>query len=381
MSVAVRQKSEGRTTMTRVRDVLAVLDRAAPLALQEGWDNCGLLLGDPQAEVTALLVALDHTAAVVKEARRLKAQLIVTHHPMFLPPLRRLCPDTHDGRIALDLAAAGIALIAAHTNYDSARDGLNDILARSLGLMDTVPLAPAAAARGTKLVVFVPPGDLDRVQRAVFDAGAGHVGQYSQCSFRVGGSGTFLGGPSTHPTVGAPGRRQQVEELRVETVVPTDRVAEVVAALRAAHSYEEPAFDLYPLDVVAEGAGLGRAGKLVKAVGLKTFVDRVRRALGVKTIEVVGSLKGNVERAAVLGGGGGDYWSQAQAAGAQVLVTGEMKHHERLAAVDAGMVAIVAGHYATERPAVGGLAKLLRAGLDEVKVHASAAEKNPTTWS
>ncbi|HOI55121.1 MAG TPA: Nif3-like dinuclear metal center hexameric protein [Phycisphaerae bacterium] len=367
--------------MTQVRDVLAVIDRAAPLALQESWDNCGLLVGDPAASVTRLLVALDHTEAVVKEARRLKAELLVTHHPLFLPPLKRLCPDTHDGRIALDLAAAGVALIAAHTNYDAARDGLNDILARSLGLMDTVPLVPAAVTRATKLVVFVPPGDLDRVERAAFDAGAGHIGQYSQCSFRVSGSGTFLGGESTHPAVGTRGRRQQVDELRVETVVPTNRVAEVAAAVRAAHSYETPALDLYPLDVAAEGAGLGRAGKLVKAVALKTFVDRVRRALGAKTVEVVGSLKGNLERAAVLGGAGGDYWPQALAAGAQVLVTGEMKHHERLAAVDAGMVAIVAGHYATEHPAVAGLAKLLRAALPDVKVQASAAEKNPTTWS
>ncbi|MBN2581579.1 MAG: Nif3-like dinuclear metal center hexameric protein [Planctomycetes bacterium] len=367
--------------MTRVRDVLAAIDRAAPFALQESWDNSGLLVGDPAAEVSRILVALDHTEAVVKEAAKLKAELIVTHHPMFHPPLKRLCPDTHDGRIALQLAASGIALVAAHTNYDSAPDGLNDILARSLGLMDTVPLVRSPAARSTKLVVFVPPSDLDRVERAVFDAGGGHIGRYSQCSFRVTGTGSFLGDESTRPTVGTRGRREQVEELRVETVVPSDRLAEVVQALKAAHSYEEPAFDLYPLDVPAESAGLGRAGKLVKAVNLKTFVDRVRRALSVKTVEVVGSLKGNVERAAVLGGSGGDYWPQTLAAGSQVLVTGEMKHHDRLAAADAGMVAIVAGHYATEHVAVAGLAKLLRGALSDVKVQASAAEKNPTTWS
>ena len=366
--------------MIRVRDVLAAIDRAAPFRLQESWDNSGLLVGDPKARVKRILVALDHTTAVVGEARRRRADLLVTHHPLFVDGTKRLTTETPDGAAALKMAASGIAHIAAHTNYDAAPGGLNDLLAKKLGLVDAVPLDRPPASGGMKLVVFLPPADRERVQRALFAAGAGQIGDYSQCSFRVGGTGTFLGGKSTHPTVGQPGRREEVQELRLETVVPPDRVAEVVRALRNAHPYEEPAFDLYPLAGLDERAGLGRVGTLARRQTLRAFTDRVRRSLKVKTVQVIGSPGRRIERVAVVGGGGGSLWPQAVEAGAQVLVTGEMKYHDRLASRDAGLVTVLAGHYATEQLGVGGLAKLLRAALPEAKVVISTTERNPTTW-
>ncbi|NIA22294.1 MAG: Nif3-like dinuclear metal center hexameric protein [Anaerolineaceae bacterium] len=370
--------------MIRVRDVLAAIDRAAPFRLQQDWDNSGLLIGDPKARVRKLLVALDHTTEVIGEARRRRADLLVTHHPLFLEGTKRLTTESPDGAAALRMAAWGMAHIAAHTNYDAAPGGLNDLLARKLGLAGAVPLDRPPSGDGMKLVVFVPPDDLERVERAVFAAGAGRIGDYSRCSFRVGGTGTFRGGPSTRPAVGRRSRRQEVRELRLETVVPPGRVAEVVRALRNAHPYEEPAFDLYPLAALDERAGLGRVGTPAKGQTLRAFIERVQRSLKARTVEVIGSpgrhIRIRIERVAVVGGGGGSLWPQALAAGAQVLVTGEMKHHHRLASREAGLVTILAGHWATEHVAVGGLARLLRATLPEIKVLASTAERNPTTW-
>ena len=368
--------------MPHVLDVLAAIDRAAPFALQRPTDNSGLLLGDRRAPARRLLVALDPTLAAAGEARRRRADILVTHHPLFFDPLRRITADSPDGAVALELLRAGIALIAAHTNYDAAPGGLNDLLAAKLGLLDTAPIEPAAPRRSYKLVTFVPETDLPHVQAALFAAGAGHIGRYSECSFRTPGTGTFRGDEGSHPTVGRPGRRRQVAELRLETVVPPGCVDAVVRALRTSHSYEEPAFDLLPLDVPNESAGIGRAGRLARPATLAELVTLVKRAFKVRIVEVVGRPAGlrRARRLAVGSGACGSLWPQALAAGAEVFVTGEMKHADRLAAAESGLVTLVAGHWATERPAVAGLARILAAALPEVQVIQSATERDPTTW-
>jgi dinuclear metal center YbgI/SA1388 family protein len=421
--------------MTRVRDIVSAIDRAAPFHLQWDWDNSGLLVGDPAATVRRVLVALDPTGAVIAEARRRKAECLVTHHPLFFTKLKGLTPDTPVGATALALAEARMALVAAHTNYDAAPGGLNDVLARKLGLVETLPLLPSDRQKGYKLVTFVPVSDqsngchggrrvppcrtpgnsndhrltssqchttpeslLERIERALFAAGAGQIGDYRECSFRIGGTGSFVGGATTHPAIGRRGRRgrrEKVAEVRLETVVPAGRVDAVVAALRAAHPYEEPAFDLYPVEIPAagpgpdfSGAGVGRSGRLKKPELVAALVARVKRALGVRTVEVISGVGRStgaraarrVSRVALLGGGGSEYWKQALDAGAEVYLTGEMKHHDRLAAREAGLIVLVAGHYATEHVAVAGLSKILSAALPEVEVLASKDESNPTQW-
>jgi dinuclear metal center YbgI/SA1388 family protein len=370
--------------MTTVADVVAAIDRAAPFRLQMETDNSGLLVGDPAALVRRVLVALDPTPGNVREAAREKAQCLVTHHPIFFPkPMRGLTAETATGAVALEAARAGVAMVAAHTNYDLAAGGLNDILAVKMGLKESAPMAPAALGREYKLVTFLPEEDLDRVEAALFAAGAGRIGDYRECAFRVEGVGSFRGGPTTHPTVGERGRKEFVEEIRLESVVPAGRVEAVVAALREAHSYEEPAFDLIPTDVSAAGAGLGRVGDLDKAVTVAALAARAKRVFGVKTVEVVGELgkkRGKVRRLAVGSGAAGDWWPQAARAGAEVYLTGEMKHHDRLGARAAGWVVIIAGHFATERPAVAGLAGILRAGLAGVGVVESRTERDPSGW-
>ena len=375
--------------MTTVAEVVGAIDRAAPFRLQLETDNSGLLVGDPKAKVRRVLVALDPTAGNVREAARAKAQCLVTHHPLFfsttgprqaLPQRGGFTAETVAGAVALQAAAAGVALVAAHTNYDLAAGGLNDILAAMMGLKEATPMAPAALARGYKLVTFLPEEDLDRVEEALFAAGAGRIGDYSECAFRAEGVGSFNGGMTTHPTLGERGRKEYVEEVRLETVVPAGRVEAVVAALREAHSYEEPAFDLIPVDVPAAGAGLGRVGDLEKAMTVGALVARAKRAFGVKAVEVIGEKRGKVRRLAVGSGSAGDWWPHAARAGAEVYLTGEMKHADRLAARDAGLAVIVAGHFATEQPAVAGLAGILRAALPGVSVVESRTEKDPSGW-
>lgn len=368
--------------MPRVLDILVALDRAAPFSLQRPTDNSGLLLGDRRAPARRVLVALDPTLAAAREARRRRADVLVTHHPLFLDPLRQLTADTHHGAVALELIRARVALIAAHTNYDAAPGGLNDLLVKKLGLLDAAPLEKAAPARSYKLVTFVPEADLQRVQAALFAAGAGRIGQYSECSFRTPGAGTFRGGDTTHPTVGRRGRREQVVEFRLETVVPSECVEAAVRALRASHSYQEPAFDLVPLEVLRETAGIGRAGRLARPLALADLVALVKRVFKVRAVEVIGRPPARLraQRVAVGSGSCGSIWPLALAAGAEVFVTGEMKHADRLAAAESPLVTLLAGHWATERPAVSGLAKILAAALPEVRVLQTATERDPTTW-
>lgn len=367
--------------MTRVADVLNAIHTVAPLSLQQSWDNCGLQIGDPEALVDTVLVSLDTRAAVIGEAEKLGAQCLVTHHPLFFKPVQQLSAADDVGRAALRLARGGIALVAAHTNYDAAPGGLNDLLAEAAGLTRCDPFEHPEHSRGMRLCIFLPPADLPRVQQAIFEAGAGGIGEYSQCAFRVTGTGGFRGSSRSRPSVGQAGNYEEVQEIKLETVLPPAKAEQVVRALRAAHSYEEAAFDLVPTEIVHERAGLGRIGRLPRAVTVRTLAERLKKNLKIRTLELVGRpSRRTISRVAVICGGGGSLWQAARDAGAELLITGEMKHHERIACADAGMAAIVAGHYATEHPAVRGLANLLKNALPaDVRILPSRRESDPTT--
>src|SRR5262245_25707096 len=233
--------------MPTIASVIQFLGELAPPSLAADWDNVGLLLGDRAAAVQRIMTCLTVTPESAAEAVESNVQLIVTHHPILFRPTQRLTSDTPEGRTLLTLVRADVAVYSPHTAYDNTRDGINDALARRLGLTDIAPLRARDGAQECKVVVFVPDSDLARVSDALFAAGAGNIGQYSQCSFRLAGTGTFFGSDATKPTVGEKGRREEVNEWRLEAVCPEAAVEQVVAALRKAHSYEEPAYDVYPL--------------------------------------------------------------------------------------------------------------------------------------
>jgi dinuclear metal center YbgI/SA1388 family protein len=363
--------------MTTIAMVTDALDQFAPPALAADWDNVGLLLGDRTAEVRAIMTCLTVTPDTAAEAVEAGVQLIVTHHPVLFRAVKRLTTATPEGRMLLSLIRAGVAVYSPHTAFDNTAGGINDMLARRLGLADVVPLLRRPGPRACKVVVFVPDADLARVSDALFAAGAGHIGQYRECSFRLAGTGTFFGSDATNPTVGRPGRREEVSEWRLEVICPEARVADAVAALRRAHSYEEPAYDVYPLQPDPSSTGEGRLGRLPQAIPLAHAARAVKDALQARQVQFVGDPGRSVERLAVVCGAGGAFVHDAARAGADVLLTGEMRFHDSLAAQAEGLAVVLSGHYASERFGVEALAERLQTQWPDLKVWASRSESDP----
>jgi len=361
--------------MTTVADIVAAVDRLAPFRLAEAWDNVGLLLGDPGREVGRLLVSLDVTEAVCDEAEREGAEAILAHHPLIFTGLQRLTAETPTGRLALRLAAGGRAVIAAHTNLDAAEGGLCDILAGMVGLAETEPLQATPSAPRYKVVVFVPESSSEAVEAAAFGAGAGRIGNYTECGFWAEGTGTFVPGEGAEPAAGQKGRRNRVAERRFETLVEGRSLGAVLAAVAKAHPYEEPAIDVYPLHTPPAGAGLGRAGRLSDCRTVAQLADTVKEALDARAIHVAGDPETVVETLGVCTGSGGGLIDAVAAAGCQAFVTGELKYHEVQDLAARGVGVILAGHYRTERVALEMWLPRLAEALD-IEVRMSDAERD-----
>jgi dinuclear metal center YbgI/SA1388 family protein len=366
--------------MPTVGALVEHLEQFAPPALAAGWDNVGLLLGERGAEVRRLMTCLTVTPESAAEAVEDGASLVVTHHPILFRGAKRLTGDTPEGRMLLALARAQVAVYSPHTAFDNTAGGINELIATRLGLTGLTPLRPQPAAAQFKVVVFVPDKDLDRVADALFAAGAGQIGQYSQCSFRLEGTGTFFGSESTNPTVGQKGRREAVREWRLEAVCPAARVGEAVAAMRRAHSYEEPAYDVYPLHAPPSSGGDGRVGTLPGPVPLAELAGRAKAALSAAVVQVVGEPGRPVRRVAIVCGAGGELLADAVRCGADVQLTGELRFHDYLEAQARGLALVLPGHYATERPGVEDLARRLQERWPDVQVWASRREQDPVAW-
>jgi len=366
--------------MPTIADVIEALERFAPTRLAASWDNVGLLLGDRGNSVSRVLTCLTLTSEVAQEAVDSQVQLIVTHHPILFRGAKRITTDTAEGRSILALAKAGIAVYSPHTAFDNTVGGINDQLANRLGLTEIQPLRKGPAVESCKLVAFVPESDLAKVSDAIFAAGAGQIGEYRECSFRLAGTGTFIGTDAANPVVGQKGRREEVAEWRLEVVVPRAAVERVAAALRQAHSYEEPAFDVYPLTSLATRGGEGRIGQLSSPQLLGEFASFVRRELNSGPVQIIGDAKKPVKRIALACGAAGEFLTDAQNAKADAFLTGEMRFHDYLNAKAAGMGLVLPGHYATERFALEVLARWLSQNTPGLKASASSVESDPVTW-
>lgn len=340
------------------------MEEWAPAWIAEEWDRVGLLAGDPSAEAGLIWVALELSDDLLDQALADNVSMLLTHHPPLFKPLQDLCLDKSDTVRLLKAASSGLALFAAHTNLDAAPGGVNDALAQRLGIKDTVPLAPVTDEGLAKLVVFAPADHLDNVAQAIFSAGAGRIGAYRECSFHQPGLGGFLAPPDGNPYLGEPGQKETVQEERLETIIPLSEIGRVVAALKSAHPYEEPAYDIYPLRQPPAGFGLGRVGTLVRPQSGEEFIASAAKKLGAAAAEVTGPIPEKVERVAVLGGSGGDFIPQAAAAGAQALVTGEARYHAWEQAENLGLCLISLGHYQTEAVIVEPWARRLEQMLE-----------------
>jgi dinuclear metal center YbgI/SA1388 family protein len=347
----------------RVGDVARIVERAAPLSLALPDDNPGLQAGRADAAVGGVLVALDPTASAVRRAIAARADLLVTHHPLFMDPLRRVDTATAAGAALAAALGAGMSLYAAHTNLDAAPEGLAVVVSRRLGLGGLRFLHAVNGPARVKVAVFVPAAAVPGVHAAMAAAGAGAIGRYDACAFSAPGAGYFRPLAGARPAVGAPGRLERVPEERLEMVVAEAGLAAVLAAVRRAHPYEEPAIDCYPL-LPAPLGGFGCVGS-VAATSLRAFARTAARALGAEA-RVSGARVPRVRTVAVCPGSGGRLVPLAAAAGADVFVTGEVRYNNMREAEHHGVAIVELGHDRTEMPAVDLLARLIRGGLAAV---------------
>lgn len=339
--------SDSKST-ARVSDLIQAMEDWAPAWTAESWDRVGLLVGEPGAPATKAWTALELGPELLADALAQGVQMLLLHHPPLFTPLDKMRTDHPATARLLRAAQGGLALFAAHTNLDAAPGGVNDVLAQRLGLGQTRPLAPAGQGGLAKLVVFTPPEALDRVSQALFQAGGGRIGAYRDCSFAARGLGSYLAPAEGKPYLGRPGEHQQVEELRLEVIMPAALVDRALDALGQVHPYEEPAVDVYPLQQAPAGCGLGRVGDLPSAQNGRAFAARVAAEVGAGWGHAAGALPQQLRRVAVASGSGAELLPQAAAAGAQVLVTGEARHHAAQQARDLGLGLICLGHYQSE---------------------------------
>lgn len=363
--------------MTTVRDITQWLNRFAPTSLAEPWDNVGLIWGDPDARVERVMTCLTVTPRTALEAVHGKAELIVSHHPVLFKPVKKIVANLPENGMLWTLARAGVSVASPHTAFDNTSGGINDGLALHLGLIDFKPLRPAMLPATLKLVVFSPESDRESLLESAFSAGAGRIGAYEQCSYNEAGQGTFFGGEGSNPTLGLAGRRETVPEIRLELICPANRLSEVIIAIRAAHSYEQPAIDVYPLHPLPGTSGAGRIGRLPRPLSLLEFARGVSHILNSPALQFAGEPTRPVQTVAIVCGAGDDFLPDAVREGADVLLTGEARFHRALEAESLGIGLIVAGHHATERPGVEDLAIRLVSEFPELQIWPSARERDP----
>jgi dinuclear metal center YbgI/SA1388 family protein len=333
--------------------LVAVLDALYDPRTAEAWDAVGLVTGDHDQPVRRVLFAVDPVDKVIAEAAAWGADLLVTHHPLLLRGVHSVAASSPKGRSVTALVRAGIALYVAHTNADVARPGVSDALATLLGVEDTRPIRPIAAGSLDKVVVFVPHDAVEVVVDAMAAAGAGRLGDYERAAFASEGVGTFRPLPGANPTVGRVGDVERVAETRLEMVAPPPLVGAAVAAMRAAHPYEEPAFDVLPTRALAGSQGLGRVGRLAIPETLRAFGERVAAALPqtASGVRVAGDLDTTVATVAVCGGAGDDLFDDVRRTDADVFVTADLRHHPASESLAHGAPALVdCAHWATEWP-------------------------------
>jgi len=343
----------GQSACPHLADIVTVLDRLYDPAWAEPWDAVGLVTGDPEAIVRRVLFAVDPVAAVAADAVRTGVDLLVTHHPLFLRPVHGVPATTAKGRVLHRLVTAGVALHVAHTNADVADPGVSDALADALGLVGLRPLAATTADPLDKLVTFVPHADTERVLDALAAVGAGGIGDYTRCAWTSPGVGTFRPEAGAAPAVGRPGEIERVPESRLEMVLPRSRRAAVVSALRTAHPYEEPAYDVLELSLPPGPRGHGRVGELARPEPLRAFLARVAARLPstVAGVRALGEPDRMVRTVAVCGGSGDDLFDDARAAGADVYLTADLRHHPASELAEENGPALVdVAHWATEWP-------------------------------
>lgn len=361
-----------------ISDITSYLESLAPLALQENYDNSGLQTGNPSDIINGVILTIDVTEDVVDEAIEKNAGLIIAHHPVIFSGLKRITGNNMTEKILIKAIQNRIAIYAAHTNLDNIAGGVNTQIARRLGLENQKILKPAGAML-RKMVIFVPASDAEKVRQALFDAGAGHIGNYDNCSFNLEGSGTFRGNEDTNPYVGEKGKTHTEPEIRVETIYPVYLEKRVIAALTKAHPYEEVAYDLYPLENKWGKTGADIIGTLPSPVDEPAFLETLRQVFGTPSIRHSQLLGKEVRSVAICGGSGSFLLNDAIAAKADFFITGDIKYHQFFDAAGKLVMADI-GHFESEQFTKELFLELLTKKFSTFAVRLSEVNTNPVHY-
>jgi len=361
-----------------IGEICTYLETIAPLSYQESYDNCGLITGNKQNEATGALITLDCIESVVDEAIENKYNLIITHHPIVFSGLKKINGSNYVERVIIKAIQHNIAIYAIHTNLDNVSNGVNAEICKRLGLKNCEVLLPKKDLL-KKLVTFIPVADFENVSQAIFNAGAGHIGNYSNTGFSLQGSGTFKGNEQTNPSTGEKGKLERVNEIRFETIFPSHLQDEVINALIKAHPYEEVAYDIYPLANALNNVGSGMIGELEVEIDETEFLHFIKQALHTKCIRHTALRGKTVKKVAVCGGSGSFLLHAAIVSGADCYITADFKYHEFFDAEGKVIIADV-GHYESEQFTKDLLYSLLLEKFPTFALHLSHINTNPVNY-
>ncbi|QUH26836.1 Nif3-like dinuclear metal center hexameric protein [Serpentinicella alkaliphila] len=335
--------------MSRVRIVTDMIEKLSPKNIAFSWDNVGLQVGSPEAIVGKILICLDVNEKVIDEAINKGVQLIICHHPLIFKPLKNITNESYRGSLIIKAIQNNINIYTAHTNIDGAENGLNAYIGSMFNLKNPSILDPIVDGSIYKVTVFVPKGYEEAVSNEMANVGAGHIGNYSHCTFRTSGEGTFMALEDTNPFIGKKNELAKVEETKIETVVHEKYLRNVLDAMIKAHPYEEVAYDVYKLEnPLKPTVGIGRVGILESPLLFKAIIENVKKSFEISHLKVVGNLNGIIKKIAIVNGSGSEYISRAAKLGCDLLITGDVKYHDAQLAEELNINLIDLGHYESE---------------------------------
>ena len=361
-----------------VKSITALIEAEAPLSLQENYDNAGLLVGNPEMEVSAVLITIDVTEEVLNEAIAKNCNLIVAHHPLIFGGMKRLTGQNDVQRSVIKAIKHDIAIYAAHTNIDNVLHGVSGRMADKLGLINRQVLIPKPDML-LKLITFVPQLHAYRVREAIFEAGAGQIGNYDACSFNVNGTGTFRANAAAQPFVGKPGELHSEEEVRVEVILPVYKKEDVITALIKAHPYEEPAYDIIALENDWGHTGAGITGDLAEPVDELEFLQQLKAVFGTAVIRHTRLLNRKISKVALCGGSGSSLLKNAIRAGADIYISGDFKYHEFFDAENRIIIADI-GHFESEQFTKDIFYEIITKKMPTFAVQISDIKTNPINY-
>ncbi len=362
----------------KISEVAACLETIAPLSLQESYDNAGLIIGNNNTEVTGILVCLDSVESIIEEAIELNCNLVIAHHPIIFSGLKKITGANYVERTIIKAIQNNIAIYAIHTNLDNVFNGVNKVIADKLGLIECKVLSPKQGLL-KKLVTYAPHGDAGDVRTALFNAGAGNIGNYDHCSFNIEGSGTFRGNEHSNQYVGMKGVEHQESETRIEVIFSSYLEKIIISALIKAHPYEEVAYDIFSLDNKSRLVGSGLVGKLNDPVNGLEFLQFIKKTMQCENIRYTLLPDKPIEKVAVCGGSGSFLLNEAISSGADILITSDFKYHQFFDA-DGKIVIADIGHYESEQYTVGMLCEVLTKKFPTFAVHFSKVNTNPVNY-